>query len=171
MDSGRRLRSFGPIYDKRSRILILDSLPGPEALRRREYYGYPGNHFWRLLAELFQRRPIRSYAEKKAFLHEEHIALWDVVGSCVRRGAADSSIRGVIPNPVDRLVRRLELRAVFLNGSLAERLYRRYFASSVSVPAIRLPSTSPANASVPYASKLAAWAQILPYLENRNPWC
>jgi hypoxanthine-DNA glycosylase len=165
------LKCFRPLADPGSRILILGTMPGPEALRRREYYGFPGNHFWKIMADLFGRRPFASYAEKKAFLRERRIALWDVIGSCTREGALDVSIRSVEPNPIPDFVSRRRLNAIFLNGGFAERLYRRHFGGRIHLPAIRLPSTSPAHASLSYARKLEAWKAVLPYLENRNPWC
>lgn len=165
------LKCFRPFSDERSRILILGTMPGPEALRRREYYGFPGNQFWKIMADLFGRAPFASYPEKVAFLREKNIALWDVIGSCTREGALDAAIREVKPNLLGPFVNRHRLNAVFLNGGLAETLYRRYFGGKIHLPALRLPSTSPAHASMSYARKLEAWKKILPYLENRNPWC
>jgi len=35
---GGTLQSFAPIIDKKCKILILGTMPGPESLRRKEYY-------------------------------------------------------------------------------------------------------------------------------------
>ena len=45
----RLLRSFKPVADRRSRVLILGSMPGPEALRKRQDYGFEANPFWHIL--------------------------------------------------------------------------------------------------------------------------
>ncbi len=164
--------SFTPFSDSRSRILILGSIPGPVALKKREYYGFPGNHFWRIFSDLFAGGKTLSYREKKALLRENRVALWDVIGSCRRTGASDSSIRDVKRNDIAGLIRRRRgIRTIFLNGKTAEKLYRRYFGDLIRIPAYYLPSTSPAHASMSYERKKEAWKKILPYLENRNDWC
>ena len=38
-----RSKSFLPIIDKETKILILGSLPGKKSLELREYYGHPRN--------------------------------------------------------------------------------------------------------------------------------
>jgi len=154
-------------------VLILGSMPGPVALRKREYYGFPGNYFWRLLPEILGERAPRDYAAKVALLKDRRVALWDVIRSCTRTGASDGTIRDAAPNDIPGLLRRRKgIGAIFLNGKTAERLYRVHFGGTLHVPAFGLPSTSPANASVSYERKRRAWsAAIRPFLENRNPWC
>ena len=51
----RRLihKGFPPIATPGSRVLVLGSLPGPESLRRRQYYAQPRNVFWRIVSDLF----------------------------------------------------------------------------------------------------------------------
>lgn len=159
--------------DARSRVLILGTMPGPMALEKSEYYGFPGNHFWKILPEILGEPAPRNYAEKLALLRERRIALWDVIRSCTREGAADSAIRSAVPNDVPRLLKRYPgIHTVFLNGKTSEALYRRHFGGVIRLAAHVLPSTSPAHATVPYEKKREAWRRrLLPYLENRNPWC
>ena len=45
--------SFPPIVGANARLLILGTLPGEELLRLRQYYGHPRNHFWPLVAAIF----------------------------------------------------------------------------------------------------------------------
>ncbi len=171
-ESGAFLLSFKPLADDRSRVLILGTMPGPVALKKREYYGFPGNHFWPIIFRLFREKPHTDFRKKKTLLRENRIALWDVIGACRRTGASDSSIRDVAPNDIPGLIRRRKnIRTIFLNGKTAEKLYRRHFADLIRIPAYALPSTSPAHASMSFEKKLKAWEAILPYLENRNPWC
>jgi len=75
-------------------------MPGPEALRKRQYYGFDGNHFWKILPRLFHEPLPATYDEKLALVRRNGIALWDVLGTCVRPGALDSAIREAKPNPV-----------------------------------------------------------------------
>ena len=41
--------SFEPIIDRRSRLLILGSLPGAVSLKKNEYYANRLNRFWEIL--------------------------------------------------------------------------------------------------------------------------
>lgn len=155
----RVLRSFRPIADRRSRVLILGTMPGPTALRRRQYYGFDGNHFWGIVAEVLGREKPTSYRDKVRMLREGGIALWDTLASCVRATALDSHIRHPKPNDVPGLLKRFPgIRAVFVNGRAAESYARRFFGA---VAVKRLPSTSPANASISYAKKRALWRAAL----------
>ncbi len=166
------IRSFKPLVDQRSRILILGSIPGPEALRKKEYYGFKGNHFWRIIPEILEARPPLSYKDKIDLLRGRRIGLWDVVNSCAREGASDNSIRREKPNNIARLIKNYpQIRTIFLNGKTAEKLYKKFFGHMIQVPAYYLPSTSPAHASMPYSKKLEEWRVITRYLQNRNPWC
>ena len=44
--------SFAPVYDDRSRALILGTWPSPKSREMAFYYGHPQNRFWPLLAAL-----------------------------------------------------------------------------------------------------------------------
>ncbi len=157
-----RIHSFKPIVDKNSRLLILGSVPGPEALRRREYYGFPGNHFWPILFRLFAHHSCSShYSDKIKLLKNNQIALWDVLESCERPTASDHHIRHERPNDVIGLVKKFRnIERIFLNGRTAEKLYKKYFSHQVKLPIRYLPSTSPAHAAMSFEQKLERWSQI-----------
>lgn len=167
-----KCKSFKPFADARSRILILGTMPGPEALRRGEFYGFPGNHFWKIMFRLFDVPETQDYQQKIELLRREHIALWDVIDSCWRLGAADNAIKNVKPNSIDKLIKRhKDIRTIFLNGKTAEKLYNRYFADKIQIAAFTLPSTSPAHASMSLDKKTREWSVIKKFLTTRNPWC
>ncbi len=160
-----RLKSFPPIADRRSRVLILGSMPGPEALRRRQYYGFPGNQFWRLAADLLKSPKPESYSAKVRMLRRGGIALWDTISSCTRPDALDSRIRGARPNDIPDLLKRFPgIRAVFVNGRTAEAMLGRHHAGRLGVPVAYLPSSSPANAGISYSGKLRQWSRIKKWL-------
>lgn len=156
-----RLRSFAPFADARARILILGTMPGPVALRKQEYYGFPGNHFWPILSSLFAGGRPLTYPEKLRLLRRNRIALWDVLASCEREGASDGAIRNARPNEIPELLARFPgIATIALNGTAAARLYQLHFRE-IALPVIRLPSTSPAHARMTLAEKRARWSVIV----------
>ena len=160
-----RVRSFPPVANRSSRLLILGSMPGVASLRAGEYYAHPHNAFWRIVGELFGIDPGAPYRERLAGLRSVRIALWDVLGSCVREGSLDADIdeSTVVANPIPELLREHpRIRTLCFNGAKAEASFRRHVLPRLARERARLllhrlPSTSPANASIPYARKLAAW--------------
>lgn len=156
------LRSFAPIADARSRVLVLGTMPGPEALRKQEYYGFKGNHFWRIMTDLLAPGRTLDYGGKLALLRRNRIAAWDVLQSCTREGAADSTIRATSPNDIPGLLARHPgIHTIFCNGATSARLFARYFSSTIAVPMVPLPSTSPAHATMPYATKRGHWTVVV----------
>ena len=76
--------SFPPIVGANARLLILGTLPGEESLRLRQYYGHPRNHFWPLIAAIFDKSLPAAYAERERLLKRNRSALWDVLESAER---------------------------------------------------------------------------------------
>ncbi len=164
------LRSFAPFADARSRVLVLGTMPGPEALRKQEYYGFKGNHFWRIMIDLLAPGRDLAYPEKLALLRRNRIATWDVLQSCSRIGAADSTIRDTTPNDIPGLLARHPgIHTIFCNGTTSARLFGHYIGGAVSVPMIALPSTSPAHATMPYAVKRAHWKIVIERARAAKP--
>jgi len=157
-----RKRSFAPIVGRRPRVLILGSLPGEASLKLGQYYGHPQNKFWELVgAALGEDLRARPYARRLARLKARGIALWDVVGSARRRGSLDAAIRDEEYNPVLELIARTRVRAVFFNGrKAADSFARSCAAPPADVVFTTLPSSSPANAAIPWAAKAAAWSVV-----------
>jgi TDG/mug DNA glycosylase family protein len=155
--------SFAPVYDDRSRALILGTWPSPKSREMAFYYGHPQNRFWPLLAALTgEPLPAREdIAAKKQLLLRHGLALWDTLESCTITGASDASIRDVVPNDIAGLLRKVPIRAVFCNGATAYRIYTKYQQPLTGIPAVRLPSTSPANAACSPARLEALWGAAL----------
>jgi hypoxanthine-DNA glycosylase len=160
---------FAPITDGASaRILILGSLPGQRSLQQAQYYAQPQNVFWRLMGELFQAGPEFDYGERLRRLVARGVAVWDVCAAAERPGSLDSAIvpESIAVNDFAAFFSaHPHLRVIGFNGATAARLFERHVRGRVagllqSVRLLRLPSTSPAHASMPYASKLAAWQQL-----------
>lgn len=149
-----------PIYDENSRILILGSFPSVKSREGQFFYHHPQNRFWKVLAAVTGEETPESIPEKKAFLLRNRIALWDVIASCEIAGSSDSSIRDVTPNAIGRILEQADIRAVYTNGGTAFRLYERYVLPDTGRKALRLPSTSPANAACSLERLIEAWSVI-----------
>ncbi|ALL12834.1 DNA-deoxyinosine glycosylase [Caulobacter henricii] len=155
-----RKRSFPPVVDANTRVLILGSLPGEASLAAGQYYANPRNAFWRLLEGVLDTPLVaRPYADRLSALRARGIGLWDVVAEAERRGSLDAAILNPRANDLLALVESLPaLRAVAFNGGTAAKLGRRLLASLVdSVALITLPSSSPAHAAQSFEDKALAW--------------
>ena len=163
-----RCQSFPPSETPEARVLILGSMPGGESLRQHQYYAFRHNAFWRIAGTFFAFSPDLPYAERLARLRSAGVALWDVLAECERDGSLDTAIRSPNPNDIPGLLRRCpKIELVCCNGSAAFNCLHRFFPR-LPVPAVRLPSTSPAAARYTYEQKLAAWRDVLgPYLPNK----
>lgn len=157
------LRGFPPILGERPRVLILGSFPSPASLERGEYYAHPRNAFWRILGDLGLVDAATDYPTRIAALRTRPVALWDTIATCVRPGSLDSAIvpTTVEPNDIAALLAaHPTIGRVLLNGGTAWTMWRRHHRA-LAVPAVRVPSTSPAHASLCYADKLARWRREL----------
>lgn len=164
-----RVNSFPPVARPDARVLILGSMPGVPSLTAGQYYAQPRNRFWPIVAELFAFDREAPYAERLEALIAHRIALWDVLESCQRPGSLDASIRraSALPNDFPSFfARHPKITQVFFNGKAAAELYRRLVLPGIAdrFPDLHytsLPSTSPANAGITPADKLAAWRTAL----------
>lgn len=163
MDSLKR--SFPPVADARTKVLVLGSLPGEESLARRQYYANPRNHFWRLIGAVagLDLVPL-PYEARLETLLAAGIGLWDTVGSATRRGSLDGAIRLDRANDLASLAASLPgLRAVGFNGGKSASLGLPRLAARTDLALIPLPSSSPAYTR-PFEEKLAEWMRLSPFL-------
>jgi hypoxanthine-DNA glycosylase len=160
---------FPPLAAPDARVLILGSLPGRTSLERRQYYAQPHNAFWRIMGALCGAGPELPYAQRVARLLARRVAVWDVLASGERAGSLDSAIvrdSMVLNDFAAFFAAHAELRAVCFNGGTAAELYRRRVRPTLAPPAaalttLRLPSTSPAHASLRFEAKLERWSDAL----------
>lgn len=150
-----------PVFDSRSRVLLLGTMPSPASREQGFYYGHPQNRFWRVLAAIFDEPAPRTIEEKCGMLLRHHIALWDVLASCEIEGASDASIRDAQPNDLARIFDVADIRAVFATGTKAGELYRKLIEPALGVPCTTLPSTSPANAKMKLDDLTDAYGKAL----------
>jgi len=172
-----RIHGLPPIQNPSARILVLGSMPGEASLRAGQYYAHPQNLFWKIVGEVLgYAPPVRAshaglreapYAQRVTFLKHHGIALWDVVASCHRPSSLDADIdpSTLVANDFAAFfAKHRRIERVLFNGATAEASFRRHAAMNLAargIDARRMPSTSPANASIPYARKLEAWRMAL----------
>ena len=154
-----------PVFDSASRILILGSFPSVKSREGHFFYHHPQNRFWKTLAGILAVPVPGSIDEKKEFLLSHHIALWDVIASCSIEGSSDSSIRDVVPNDLSRILSAANIQAIFCNGKTSWNYYKKYQETVTGIPAVPLPSTSPANAAWTLEKLEGVWDVISDYLE------
>lgn len=159
-----RRESFSPIVSEKSKALVLGSMPGIASLKAGQYYAHPRNSFWRIMGELFGAHPALPYQERVVRLEATGIALWDTLHACVRPGSLDTSITEEVVNDFPSFFATYpSITHVYFNGSKAEMVFRRRALPSLPNTRhvfTRLPSTSPAHASMPFAAKLEAWSVV-----------
>ncbi|EJU34800.1 DNA-deoxyinosine glycosylase / YjeF family N-terminal domain multi-domain protein [Slackia sp. CM382] len=139
---------FEPVFDERSQVLVLGTMPSPRSREEGFYYAHPRNRFWRVIAQLFDEPLARTNEERIDQLLRHHIALWDVLASCRIEGAKDASIRDAVPNDLARIMDAAPVTAVFCTGTAAAQAYRRFSEPKTGIACMQLPSTSPANAAM-----------------------
>ena len=155
------IHPISPVFDEHSEILVLGSFPSVKSRESGFFYGHPQNRFWRVLAALYEEPLPAAVSEKKTLLLRHHIALWDVIQSCEIEGSSDASIRDVVPNDLGVIFSAAPVRRVFTNGGTADKLYRKYCEKRTGLTAVRLPSTSPANARMGLDALIRAWNVLL----------
>ncbi|MGJ8620888.1 MAG: DNA-deoxyinosine glycosylase [Methylophilaceae bacterium] len=159
------ISSFAPITHPSATLLILGSMPGIASLEANQYYAHPRNAFWPMMGNIFSFDATLSYASRVKALNNAHVAVWDVMHTCVRTGSLDSNIQAETRTPNDFLTffkHHHNIRVIAFNGSEAERYFRKSVMPTlnlVNVNFLKLPSTSPAH-TIPFNEKLAAWQVI-----------
>jgi hypoxanthine-DNA glycosylase len=159
-------RSFAPVVDTRTKVLICGSLPGDRSLAAQQYYAHPQNQFWRLLSPVVGSDLVAlDYEGRLATLLDAHIGLWDVVATATRAGSSDAAIRDHAPNDLEQLAAKLpRLRAIAFNGGTAYKIGRRLMEERVRrYDLIALPSSSPLH-TIGLAAKQGAWTALRAYL-------
>ena len=156
---------FPPIAGPDARVLVLGTLPSQASLAAGQYYAHPQNAFWKIMAEI--AGAAGDYEARREALIAAGIAVWDVLASSVRPGSMDADIEmaSAVPNDFNGFLGdHGSVELVCFNGQKAEQLFRRFVEPVLDRPEIRtvrMPSTSPAYASMSVAQKLSAWRGII----------
>lgn len=156
----QQVHPIPPVFDTDSTVLVLGSFPSVKSRESGFFYGHAQNRFWRVTAAVFGCPVPVTIPEKRAFLLQNHVALWDVIASCDIDGSSDASIKNVRPNDLAPLLAASKITHIFTNGATADALYTRWQFPATGISAVRLPSTSPANAAWSLDRLIDAWRVI-----------
>ena len=165
MKTERITHAFDPVFDSESRILILGTMPSPKSRELGFYYSHPRNRFWPVMSKIFSEDVPKTTEEKKNFCLRNKIALWDVLKECDIEGASDSSIKNAVPNDLSIILNSADIKAIFTTGATAGKLYKKLIEPETKIPAIILPSTSPANAKIGIEELVEEYKKILEYFK------
>lgn len=146
-----------PVFDENSKILVLGSFPSVKSREANFFYGHPRNRFWKVVSSVIGEESPVTTEEKKAFLLRNNIAVWDVIKSCDIEGSSDSSIKNVTPNNLNVILEKADIKQIFANGNTAYKLFLKY---NSGMDAVKLPSTSPANAAFNLERLVESWSVL-----------
>lgn len=160
------LHSINPIYNEKSKILILGTMPSPKSRETGFYYAHPQNKFWRVVSDVLGKQTPVTNVDKTNFLYDNNIALWDVLKACDIEGADDASIKNPIPNDIKIILQKAHINAIFTTGKKATALYKKLCYYHTNREAVYLPSTSPANCRFyTYDELIKAYEIVLKYIK------
>lgn len=159
-------QKFKPVYNENSKILILGTVPSQKSREKMFYYQHPRNRFWKVIAKIVQYKECQTIEEMKKMLLDNNIALWDVIKSCEITGSSDASIKDVVPADLSIILDNANIKQIFANGDKAFKVYMKYTYPITKRKIIKLPSTSPANASFSLERLVEEWSQIRSYLKD-----
>jgi hypoxanthine-DNA glycosylase len=158
-------KSFAPVVAENAVILVLGSMPGEISLQKNQYYAHPANLFWHFFCEAAQISYDIDYKTKVAAVKARKIAIWDVLKQCEREGSLDSNIKHHSEQANDLpafLEKHRNIKKICFNGQKAFVSFKKHvfkmhpeFAERFAM--VVLPSTSPANASIPRSVKKQRW--------------
>ena len=155
-----------PVYDTNSRILILGTFPSVKSREAKFYYKHPRNRFWKVIAEIVGNNECDTIEEMKKMLIDNKIAVWDVIDSCEITGSSDASIKNVVPADLSIILDNANIKKIYANGDKAFKLYMKYSYPITKKEIIKLPSTSPANATFSLEKLVENWGQIKYFLQD-----
>jgi len=160
-----RKSSFPPVVNPDVRLLVLGTLPGERSLAEQRYYAHPQHRCWHLMGLAIGHELVPlEYEQRLAGRLNAGVGLWDTVASAHRKGSLDAAIREAEHNPLADLAGSLpRLRAVAFNGATSARIGTPQLAGR-GLSLVPLPSSSPANASVPLHENEKLWSGLGEFL-------
>ncbi len=151
---------FPPLYSADSKVLILGSFPSVKSREAMFFYGHPQNRFWKVIPALFGEPVPQTIEEKKRLILSHGLALWDSIASCDIKGSSDASITNAQPTDLSEILKNSQVGRIYCNGSRSFEIYNKYQFPRLGIEAVKLPSTSPANAAFSLERLTQEWSII-----------
>lgn len=157
------IKSFKPVVDEQTQIMIIGSMPGEASLKAGQYYAYKYNQFWPIITDLLSPSAApATYPQKLQMLLNNNIGLWDSLAVCRRAGSLDGNIKEEKPNDFKTLLKKHhKIKTLLFNGQAAYKYFVKYFGELNGIEYILLPSTSPAAATKTFSQKLSIWGKVI----------
>ena len=153
-----------PLYNEASKVLVLGSFPSVKSREGQFFYHHPQNRFWRVISSVFDEPVPNTIEEKRELLLRNRIAVWDVIQSCEIIGSADSSIKNIVANDLSKIMNTARISRIISNGSTSHQLYMKHIFPKTGIEALKLPSTSPANAACNMDCLIREWSILRSFL-------
>lgn len=153
-----------PIFNNESKVLILGSMPSIKSREQCFYYANKTNRFWKIMENIFNIKLITK-EDKIKFLLNNKIALWDVIKSCNISNSSDSTIKNVIINDINKIIKISNIKCIFITGKIALKYYNKYLLYKTKIEAIYLPSPSSANATYSLEKLIDEYKIMLDYID------
>lgn len=156
-----------------AQFLILGSAPSVESLTQQRYYAHRFNHFWPIVARVFdvggdpEAFVAKDYAARTQQLCDTGVVVWDMCKEFVRPGSADSNLTCKQVNDIGGILQKHStIKTVGLNGQAAFKLFNKHMVKAGKLPRdvhfVCLPSSSPLNAMKNAVEvKAAKWRECL----------
>ncbi len=154
------MHPFPPLYSADSKVLILGSFPSVKSREAMFFYGHPQNRFWKVIPALFGEPVPQTIEEKKRLILSHGLALWDSIASCDIKGSSDASITNAQPTDLSEILKNSQVGRIYCNGSRSFEIYNKYQFPRLGIEAVKLPSTSPANAAFSLERLTQEWSII-----------
>lgn len=138
-----KFHGFEPVFDSKSRVLILGSFPSVKSRESNFYYGNKQNRFWRILCDAFDEHTVETIEDKKRLCLKHGVALWDIVASCEIKGSMDVDITNYELVDLEKVLGNCSVEKILCNGATSYRLTKSVYSGVI--PVYKLPSTSSAN--------------------------
>jgi TDG/mug DNA glycosylase family protein len=167
--SAHKAVCFKPLVGRQAHTLILGTVPGVKSLEEQQSYAHPQNSFWKIMGKLFGAA-VETYEQRIALIKANKLAVWDVLASCTRQGSLDASIdpASVEVNDFATFLKKYPtIKRIFFNGATAEKEFMRRVLPTLSqnikarLFLKRLPSTSPAHATLRVEQKIKEWSALI----------
>jgi hypoxanthine-DNA glycosylase len=143
-------------------------MPGLRSLQAGQYYAHPQNSFWKILGHLYGA-PVATYPQRIALVKKQGLALWETLKCCERSGSLDANIdtATIEVNDFEGFLKSHPgITRIFFNGATSEKEFMRRVLPTLAPKTTarlffaRLPSTSPAHASMHIEDKIEAWSVL-----------